>query len=86
MCVLMGINMCTFHKNLFIWYLCVCVCVYVKINQAPLCQAFIVFHIMAVFTSEHVINQLNANWFLIPSLYVMKYVTIGKTSCGYWKL
>ena len=32
---------------------------------------------------EHVINQLNANWFLIPSLYVMKYVTTGKTSCGY---
>lgn len=59
------------------------VCVYVKINQAPLCQAFMVFHIMAVFTSEHVINQLNANWFLIPSLYVMKYVTTGKTSCGY---
>lgn len=24
------------------------VCVYVKINQAPLCQAFMVFHIMAV--------------------------------------
>lgn len=55
---------------------------YVKINQAPICQALMVFHIIAVLTPEHALNKLNANWFLIPSLYVMKYVTTRKTSCG----
>lgn len=60
----------------------VCVCMYVKINQAPICQALIVFHMIAVLTPEHVLNKLNANWFRIPSLYGMKCVTTGKTSCG----
>lgn len=74
-----------FPQKIYSFDIC-CVCMYVKINQAPICQALMVFHIIAVLTPEHALNKLNANWFLIPSLYVMKYVTTRKTSCGCWKL
>lgn len=39
---------------------------------------FRAFHIIAVFTPEHILNKLNGNCLFIPSLYVIEYVTMGK--------
>lgn len=39
---------------------------------------FRLFHIIPVFTPEHILKKLSGNFLFISSLYVMKYVTMGK--------